>query len=581
MRKSNLLAVFFLVFGTSLFALPVSQATCVSTVEAQTIAAAATPTPAGETPTVTVLETCGGDDVSYQVPVTATITYDGQQFTTVYATTNSVITFGRPDNTYWQYPATPSISVNSMDWVAYPTARPDEHFVIQSSDGGFQVDMSARPYGAPTSVSPTSIIVTAAISTEGTVAISYVINGPEYQGTRTGAVLNNGTVVTLEQAGATRLEVAPVLAPTPEPTPLPVPSQEPSPTPSPSSEPSVSPEPTPTQSPEVQPSPSPTPTVEPTPQPSPAPTVEPTPPAPEPSPTSNPEPQPVPQPQPEPSPQPLPSPSPVPVTPPEPAPVPVEPPPAPAPEPPPVPTAEQVAAQQAAEQARVEAEAAAVAAEEAARIAEEAARVAEQAALEAEIQATLNEAAQDGEIPVLVVAEPEFIPQPPAEEPPIPPVEPVEPTPEPEEPPLPATPEPVPVQEPTPLPEPAPVSPPVTEPVAPPVSVPATPEPIALTEDTNLEELPADFPILLENGVVLTAEVVIAIQLLENPAELLGAIFTDPSQALTAISNIGADMSPEVREQSEKVVVSAIIAGGIATQAAAGAAATAAYRRKP
>jgi hypothetical protein len=102
-----------------------------------------------------------------------------------------------------------------------------------------------------------------------------------------------------------------------------------------------------------------------------------------------------------------------------------------------------------------------------------------------------------------------------------------------------------------------------------------------LTEDTNLEELPADFPILLENGVVLTAEVVIAIQLLENPAELLEAIFTDPSQALMALSNIGADMSDEVREDSEKVVVSAIIAGGIATQAAASAAATAAYRRKP
>jgi hypothetical protein len=102
-----------------------------------------------------------------------------------------------------------------------------------------------------------------------------------------------------------------------------------------------------------------------------------------------------------------------------------------------------------------------------------------------------------------------------------------------------------------------------------------------MTEDTDLEELPADTPILLENGVVLTAEVVIAIQLLENPAELLATIFTDPSQALMAISNIGADMSDEVREESEKVVLSAIIAGGIATQAAAVAAATTTYRRKP
>jgi hypothetical protein len=97
----------------------------------------------------------------------------------------------------------------------------------------------------------------------------------------------------------------------------------------------------------------------------------------------------------------------------------------------------------------------------------------------------------------------------------------------------------------------------------------------------TVEDLPPDTPVELDNGVVLVAEVVVAIQLLENPAELLSAIFTDPTQALLAISNIGADMSPEVRKQSEKVVVSAIIAGGIATQTAASAAATAVYRRKP
>jgi len=85
----------------------------------------------------------------------------------------------------------------------------------------------------------------------------------------------------------------------------------------------------------------------------------------------------------------------------------------------------------------------------------------------------------------------------------------------------------------------------------------------------------------LENGVVLTADVVVALQLLENPAELLAEIFSDPGEVLTALSNIGADLAPEVREDAEKVVISAIIAGNIATQAAAGAAATAAYRRKP
>jgi len=88
----------------------------------------------------------------------------------------------------------------------------------------------------------------------------------------------------------------------------------------------------------------------------------------------------------------------------------------------------------------------------------------------------------------------------------------------------------------------------------------------------------------LENGVVLTAGVVAALELFDNPAELLSEVFTDPGEVLTALSNIGADMSPEVREQSEKVIVAAVIVGQIATQSAVAAAASAAsttYRRKP
>ena len=86
-------------------------ATCTNTQQAQTIAATIQPTAQGETPTVTTMETCGGDDVSYRVPVTTSITYDGVQYDRIYATTNSVITFGQPDGTYWTYPSTPSISI--------------------------------------------------------------------------------------------------------------------------------------------------------------------------------------------------------------------------------------------------------------------------------------------------------------------------------------------------------------------------------------------------------------------------------------------------------------------------------------
>jgi hypothetical protein len=102
-----------------------------------------------------------------------------------------------------------------------------------------------------------------------------------------------------------------------------------------------------------------------------------------------------------------------------------------------------------------------------------------------------------------------------------------------------------------------------------------------LTEDTNLEELAPDTPVELANGVILTAQVVIALELLENPAELLAELFTDPGAVMTALSNIGADMSPEEREESEKVIVAAIIVGQIATQSAVSAAAgAAAIRRK-
>jgi hypothetical protein len=188
----------------------------VNSAQAATIAAAAEPTAAGETPTVTTLETCGGDDISYQVPITATVTFDGVQYNSVYATTNSVITFGRPDGTYWDYPTTPSISLYSMDWVVYPDHHQDEHLIIRSSDGGFQVDISARPIWLWNAQNPTNIVITAAINTDGTVAMSYLVTGPTYDNqTRTGVRLTDGSIVTLAEYGVTQVQTAPVLTPEP------------------------------------------------------------------------------------------------------------------------------------------------------------------------------------------------------------------------------------------------------------------------------------------------------------------------------------------------------------------------------
>jgi len=100
-------------------------------------------------------------------------------------------------------------------------------------------------------------------------------------------------------------------------------------------------------------------------------------------------------------------------------------------------------------------------------------------------------------------------------------------------------------------------------------------------------DLPPQTPVEIrqdENGneVVITAEVAAALVVLENPAALVSALFTDPTQALLALGSIGADMSVEEREESEKTIVAAVIVGGIATQSALTAAAsvgTIAYRR--
>ena len=248
------------------------------------------------------------------------------------------------------------------------------------------------------------------------------------------------------------------------------------------------------------------------------------------------------------------------------------------------------------------------------------------------------------DVPPAVVPQPVPAPEPPVEpapspqpepepEPELAPVEP-EPAPEPEppaeEPPVPVEEPPVPVDEP-----PAPVEEPPAEEEEPPaeeVPAPEVPEPapeppsepplvepeppVVATEDSTPEEkeavaealiesaqgepvtaqdiqdagltyadLPPDTPVEVRqdedgNEVVITAEVAAALVILENPAELLNAIFTDPSQALLAIASIGADMSDEERAESEKIIVASVIAGQAAVTAA-GAVGAAAYRRKP
>ena len=90
------------------------------------------------------------------------------------------------------------------------------------------------------------------------------------------------------------------------------------------------------------------------------------------------------------------------------------------------------------------------------------------------------------------------------------------------------------------------------------------------------EDLPAETPVDVrtdENGnaVIITAEVAAALELIDNPSELIGELFNDPGQVLLALGSIGADMSPQEREEAQKMVVATVIAAGAAMNAVAAA----------
>ena len=207
-----------------------SYATCVNFIQSQTIAAAYE---GDEVPTVHTMDTCGGDDTSYQIPIATTITFDGVQYSNVYATTNSVITFGQPDNTYWTYPSTPSISLYSMDWVSGWYNAPDT-LNISYSEGGFQLDLEVIPFGQWNTPTPTNINIIVAITNTGGISVAYSYQGPEYPNLRTGVRLHDGSIVSLEAWGATQIQAGssmPTLAPDPVSTPIAGPTPSPTPTP--------------------------------------------------------------------------------------------------------------------------------------------------------------------------------------------------------------------------------------------------------------------------------------------------------------------------------------------------------------
>ena len=217
-------------FGFNLWIPENAYATCVNFIQSQTIAAAYE---GDAEPTVHHMDTCSGDDISYQIPIATTVTFDGVQYENIYATTNSVITFGQPDGTFHTYPSTPSISLYSMDW--FPGRSNTSGLDIYYSEGGFQLNLNMVPYGNY-GAQPSTVNILVAITNTGGLAVSYSYQGPEYQNLRTGVRLHDGSIVSLEAWGATQVSPnspAPTLQAEPIPEPSPTPTQQPSPEPSP------------------------------------------------------------------------------------------------------------------------------------------------------------------------------------------------------------------------------------------------------------------------------------------------------------------------------------------------------------
>ena len=286
----------------------------------------------------------------------------------------------------------------------------------------------------------------------------------------------------------------------------------------------VDPQPEPTASPTpVEPTPTPTPT------PSPEPQQQPTTPAPEPTVTPSPEPTPTPEPTPEPSPTPTPEPEPT-----------VTPTPEPEPTPEPTPT------------------------------------------VEPEPEPTVRPEPEPTET---TKPEPEPTKEPTPEPTPSKEPEPIVPEPEPEEKPTP-TKEPVVVE----------ISEPITaENIEALVEELSTIQPQQLTEEQQtlikeaaLETFEIAQPGSEEYEAALDALLVVAqaddIVLDEELAAipLIGNVAGAAVEVFNALGNAGADMSPQVREQSEKVVIAAVIVGQVAmTATAAATSAAAAAARRP
>jgi hypothetical protein len=230
-----------------------------------------------------------GGDEAFLMNLNTPLEFGGTVYNgNVYVSPKGTITFGQGDFTFWDYPATPSISIAAYDYHAFANgvmwgATNDLYVKYGSTATSICVDWKVLPWGQ-SSGEPIYIRMLAEVNTENyTWTPTFQVSSNVPDGARYGVRYVQGgevfplTIQTITEPPAPN----PTIEPTPEPTVEPSPSPSPEePTPSPT--PEVTPSPNPTQTP--SPTPSPEVTVEPSPEPT-------TPVIPEPEPSQTPEPE--------------------------------------------------------------------------------------------------------------------------------------------------------------------------------------------------------------------------------------------------------------------------------------------------
>jgi hypothetical protein len=211
-----------------------------------------------------------GGDEAFLMNLNTPLEFGGTVYNgNVYVSPKGTVTFGQGDYTFWDYPATPSISIASWDYHAFATgthpwaAQNDLYVRYGSTATSICVDWKVLPWGQ-SSGNPVYIRLIAEVNPENyTWTPTYQVSSTAPAGARYGVRYTQGgevfplNIQTITEPPAPAPEVPPAPSPTPEePTPSPTPTPEPSP-----EEPTPSPSPAPEPSPEPTPEPSPTPVV--------------------------------------------------------------------------------------------------------------------------------------------------------------------------------------------------------------------------------------------------------------------------------------------------------------------------------